>query len=181
MHTKYCCFSYYHSVYTVIVRKTAILAHTKYCCFSYYQRVYTVPFYCRRLHSYYNPVLRKDTTQLVSIDSNASTPHFSSLMSQNTGDCAHISCRIQTPRKSLFTVLTAVIESQLVAYDFSIVSVPEVITHSPPLSRDTDLHSSLVFLLSSPQSEVSIKAIVCRIVQYKGRLQLARMHASPCA
>ena len=53
--------------------------------------------------------------------------------------------------------------SQLLAYHSSISVIPRVITHCPPLVIDAHLHSTLILIGASHQTNISISTVATRI------------------
>ena len=63
---------------------------------------------------------------------------------------------------TLFSVLTAEIEPQLIARHFSVQAVPDVVTDRSPHPGETYFHSSLVRLYPSDQSQIPISTADCK-------------------
>ena len=67
----------------------------------------------------------------------------------------------------IYVLTSSVCISKLLADHSSISTVPEVITHCPPLAIDAHLHSTLILIGASHQTNVTICTVVAHI-DYEG-------------
>ena len=81
------------------------------------------------------------------------------------------SCCVNSFKSAIYILTSSVWISQLLTDHSSISSIPEVTTHCPPLVIDAHLHSTLILIGASHQTNVSIGAVTtgvyCDINEHK--------------